>query len=524
MPSRPFRVLGAMAVACLAITCAPIAHADTDDSLSTKTPYRYSGGTLQAPPVGFRPVNTQVVARHGSRGLSSFKYDALTMAIWEKANELGAVTPLGQDVHAQAMKLHEANENLGNEDTWAHMEADGVELSKGNKLERGYGNLTEVGADQHRQLGERLAHRMPEIFNGEDNTVVVESSGEPRAAESGYDFVTGLLHGAPQMSGHMSRAIKADTKTLYFHKDKSNPDYKAYKEYQDSKELSDYVDAVNSRPEVRKAAREVLEKIYTKDFVDRLAAGEWTFKTPEGKKAKNDVDAALNLYNLYIIAPSMAAETKVDFAKYFTRDQANVFAMSLDAEDYAEKGPGFKGSDIAHRNARPLLDDFLAQIDQQTEDHPKGSATLRFAHAETLVPFEALIGAPGSRTQISPQDTNFWQVTDWRGAKVAPLASNVQWDVFQSGSGQKVVRMLLNEQQATFGRGCRPISVNSFFYTVDELKHCLTGASIADGGWLVKPSGDGPSIPTTPAPSSTAPTVTPSRPGGFTGALPATGV
>ena len=84
--------------------------------------------------------------------------------------------------------------------------------------------------------------------------------------------------------------------------------------------------------------------------------------------------------------------------------------------------------------------------------------------------------------------------------------------------------MLLNEQQATFGRGCRPISVNSFFYTVDELKHCLTGASIADGGWLVKPSGDGPSTPTTPAPSSTAPTVTPSRPGGFTGALPATGV
>ena len=524
MPSRPFRVLGAMAVGCLAITCAPIAHADTDDSLSTKTPYRYSGGALQAPPVGFHPVNTQVVARHGSRGLSSFKYDALTMAIWEKANELGAVTPLGQDVHAQAMKLHEANENLGNEGTWAHMEADGVELSKGNKLERGYGNLTRVGADQHRQLGERLAHRMPEIFNGEDNTVVVESSGEPRAAESGYDFVTGLLHGAPQMSGHMSRAIKADTKTLYFHKDKSNPDYKAYKEYQDSKELSDYVDAVNSRPEVRKAAREVLEKIYTKDFVDRLAAGEWTFETPEGKKAKNDVDAALNLYNLYIIAPSMAAETKVDFAKYFTKDQANVFAMSLDAEDYAEKGPGFKGSDIAHRNARPLLNDFLAQIDQQTKDHRKGSATLRFAHAETLVPFEALIGAPGSRTQISPQDTNFWQATDWRGAKVAPLASNVQWDVFEWGSGQKVVRMLLNEQQATFGRGCRPISVNSFFYTFDELKHCLTGASIADGGWLVKPFGDGPSAPTTPAPSSTAPTVTPSRPGDFAGALPATGV
>ncbi|MDO4413078.1 histidine-type phosphatase [Cutibacterium sp.] len=419
------------------------------------------------------------------------------------------------------MRLHEANEDLGNEDTWAQMEADGVELSKGNEFEKGYGNLTELGTEQHRQLGERLARRMPEIFNADGTSVVVKSSGEPRAAESGYHFVTGLLHGTPQLRGHTTRAIKADTTTLYFHKDKSSPDYKAYQEYQDSEKLSDYVGAVNSRPEVREAAREVLEKIYTKGFVDRLAAGEWTFKTPEGKQAKNEVDAALNLYNLYIIAPSMAAETKVNFAKYFTTEQANVFAMSLDAEDFAEKGPGFNGSDIAYRNARPLLGDFLAQIDQQTKDHPKRSAILRFAHAETLIPFEALIGAPGSRSQISSDDTNFWQATDRRGAAVASLAANVQWDVFESRSGQKVVGMLLNEQQATFGRGCRPVSANSFFYTVDELKHGLTGTSITDGGWLVKPDGGEPS--SAPAPSATAGTATSSKRGDFAVALPATG-
>ncbi|MDO4413079.1 hypothetical protein [Cutibacterium sp.] len=100
MNSTPIRVLSAVTVGCLAFTCAPIAHAATENSLSTKTPYRYPGGELQAPPAGFHPVNTQVIARHGSRGLSSFKYDALTMAIWEKANELGAVAPFGRDVYA----------------------------------------------------------------------------------------------------------------------------------------------------------------------------------------------------------------------------------------------------------------------------------------------------------------------------------------------------------------------------------------------------------------------------------------
>lgn len=466
--------------AVLGLSAVPAQAVDVDNSMSTKTPYAAEGSRYTAPPQGFHAVNTQVVARHGSRGLSGFKYDALTMKVWQKAHELGAVKPAGKNLHQQTEAMHEANEALGDETTWAQM-AGRAQLTGGD-FKRGYGNLTPLGAREHEQMGERLAHRMPELFDGGSGTTVdLVSSGEPRAAESGWHFRSGLLTAAPQAAGNVSETIRSDTATLYFHKDKNNADYKAYKKYLSGDQVKSYVDSVWNQPKSKKYARSVLTRIYSEDFVDRLAAGEWTFEIPSGKKIDNEVDAAVQLYNLYIVAPALG----MDFSQYFTPEEANWFAMLLDAEDYVQKGPGFTGSDISYRNSRPLLDDFFASIDRQSAEHPDGSATLRFAHAETLIPFEALIKAPGSQTQITTGDLDFWKATDWRGASQGRMAANVQWDVFANDQGQQVVRMLLNEREVPFGGTCRAIGDRSVFYTVPELKRCLTGASVPADSWQV---------------------------------------
>ena len=489
----------------LGFSAVPAQAVDVDNSMSTKTPYAAEGSHYTAPPQGFHAVNTQVVARHGSRGLSGFKYDALTMKVWQKAHELGAVKPAGKNLHQQTEAMHEANEALGDEATWAQM-AGRAQLTGGD-FKRGYGNLTPLGARGHEQMGERLAHRMPELFDGGSGTTVdLVSSGEPRAAESGWHFRSGLLTAAPQAAGNVSETIRSDTATLYFHKDKNNADYKAYKKYLSGDRVKNYVDSVWNQPKSKKYARSVLTRIYSEDFVDRLAAGEWTFEIPSGKKIDNEVDAAVQLYNLYIVAPALG----MDFSQYFTPEEANWFAMLLDAEDYVQKGPGFVGSDISHRNSRPLLDDFFASIDRQSAEHPDGSATLRFAHAETLIPFEALIKAPGSQTQITASDLDFWKATDWRGASQGRMAANVQWDVFANDQGQQVVRMLLNEREVPFGGTCRAIGDGSVFYTVPELKRCLTGASVPADSWQVATSQQsgtsspqpGDRTPSSPAPAS----------------------
>ena len=127
-----------------------------------------------------------------------------------------------------------------------------------------YGNLTPLGAREHEQMGERLAHRMPELFDGGSGTTVdLVSSGEPRAAESGWHFRSGLLTAAPQAAGNVSETIRSDTATLYFHKDKNNADYKAYKKYLSGDQVKNYVDSVWNQPKSKKYARSVLTRIYS---------------------------------------------------------------------------------------------------------------------------------------------------------------------------------------------------------------------------------------------------------------------
>ena len=107
-----------------------------------------------------------------------------------------------------------------------------------------------------------------------------------------------------------------------------------------------------------------------------------------------------------------------------------MFAWALDAEDFYEKGPSYAGQDETYTIAQPLLDDFFSSIDERVNG---GStvATFRFAHAETMMPFAALLGLPGSTQQAAASTTDVYTYAnnEWRGESVTPMAANVQWDV-----------------------------------------------------------------------------------------------
>ena len=60
--------------------------------LGSKAPYapQQDSATYEAPPPGFTPVFTQIVARHGSRGLSSASNDLAMYSMWLTAQSGGA--------------------------------------------------------------------------------------------------------------------------------------------------------------------------------------------------------------------------------------------------------------------------------------------------------------------------------------------------------------------------------------------------------------------------------------------------
>lgn len=96
---------------------------------------------------------------------------------------------------------------------------------------------------------------------------------------------------------------------------------------------------------------------------------------------------------------------------------------------------------------------------------------LRFTHAEEIFPLATLLGLPGSTKRL-PQSTLFNYANDpFRGAEIAPMGADIQWDLFTNGRTY-LVRMLYNERQTAFQPSCAPIHRGSDFYSLDELEHC----------------------------------------------------
>ncbi|MER2206683.1 MAG: histidine-type phosphatase, partial [Rhodococcus sp. (in: high G+C Gram-positive bacteria)] len=117
--------------------------ASTDGGFTSKTPYSPGQriADYQAPPTGYSPVYTESVARHGSRALSSLKYDDLSLQLWELAEAENALTSVGKEFGPALRDLMAANKKLG------------------------YGNLSGLGVTEHRQLGARVTERLPQLFD-----------------------------------------------------------------------------------------------------------------------------------------------------------------------------------------------------------------------------------------------------------------------------------------------------------------------------------------------------------------------
>lgn len=64
--------------------------------------------------------------------------------------------------------------------------------------------------------------------------------------------------------------------------------------------------------------------------------------------------------------------------------------------------------------------------------------------------------------------------SDWRGARVAPMAANLQWDLYANPAGTLLVRMLYNEKETAFKPACDAarIAPGSFFYDYARLRAC----------------------------------------------------
>ncbi|MGL4344640.1 MAG: histidine-type phosphatase [Cellulosilyticaceae bacterium] len=358
--------------------------------LGTQTPYILGPERYIKPPRGYKPVYINHLGRHGARYLTSEEPLEVLLETLEDAAQKGQLTVEGFTLKRQIEVLKE--------------------LDKGE-----YGLLTSSGVQMEQGIARRMYAHFPEVFGREVEAV---STYVERTKQSMDAFLEELAHyTSPQQFVATSNG-KVDPILRFFDLNKAYIHYK--KEGRWRQEVSQYAKRTDR-------ARCVITPFFSEGYIRQI---------------QDPLGVATALYKIY--TNQYDTEQGVALGEYFTPCDMKYFWENSNLEAYLEKGPSQVGQNLPTEIAYPLLVDFL-RTSWESLSEGNRSANLRFAHAETIIPFASLLGIKGAATQ-----TNKWcQVSClWKDYKVAPMAANIQWVFYQKEGCDKVlVKVLYNERE-----------------------------------------------------------------------------
>ncbi|MBD5233001.1 MAG: histidine phosphatase family protein [Bacteroidales bacterium] len=409
----PALILAAL-VALIATAAGPMATDYTFGQCEgSLTPYPSKIET-PAYPDSLTPVFINHVGRHGARyPASSANCLALQRAL-AKADSAGTITPLGRSLAALNNKV--------------------MTLSEGR-----WGALDSLGMAEQAGIATRMFYNYAEAF-GKGKTVQALSSYSPRAMMSMFSFVHQLdrlnnrlsfTTSTGSVNSPLLRPFDTDEDYIAFRREKTwQPAYDAY--------LAEACPLT--------AIKRVLGDAYPADDLHELR------------------DLALVEY--YVLAGLQAMGLPSEMQKYFTLDEANALWSCFNLRQYLQR----TATTVSAVPAEIAADLVLNIIDTTdafiTGQNTSTSAVLRFGHAETLMPLLSLLRIPGCRYMTNYFDT---VARHWRDFYVVPMASNIQFIVFQSNkTGRYYVRVDLNEMPVALRSGDSEV-----YYPWGELRRYL---------------------------------------------------
>ncbi|XAR71902.1 Multiple inositol-polyphosphate phosphatase [Bertholletia excelsa] len=394
------------------------------------------------------PIHLNLVARHGTRAPTTKKLKELNLLATY-------MEVLLQDAKQQQLAMQKVPSWLwGWRSPW-----------KG-KVKGG--ELTREGEDELYQLGLRIRDKFPQLFNEDyhpDVYSIKATQIDPRASASAVAFGMGLFSGRGNLGPGHHRAFAVSTETrasdiwLRFHDCCQN--YKAFRKSQE--------------PAVDKLKEPTLDEItnalvsrYGLSFTRRETSTLW-FLCKQEASLLNITDQACGL---------------------FTPSEIALLEWMDDLEVFILKG---YGNALNYRMGVPLLRDVIESMEQaikaKEEGHAPGSyekARLRFAHAETLLPFSCLIGLflDGSEFEKIQKEEPLQVPSkpphrrNWRASLAAPFAGNnmlVLYSCPAESSNKYFVRVLHNEHPVLIP-GCDnsdfcPFEVFKERIVIPHLKH-----------------------------------------------------
>ncbi len=350
-------------------------------------------------PKGYEPFYISHYSRHGSRYLIGDRDYRRVLDLMQKGHDAGALTPLGEDVLGRLQRI------------WPEAEKRG-------------GDLTPLGARQHKGIARRMYKAYPQVF-ADDAEMTARSTVVMRCAHSMMAFCEGLKEENPRLE------IPKESSDRYmgylnYHGDESNH----------------FTRQGGSWYEENRKFREAMTRpgrLVESLFADSLFV-------------VRNVNPSDIMWGLYWIAVDMQnMETREDFMDIFTTEELFDLWRSHNYSFYVTNSNPPSANGLLLSNSRPQLKNMLESAQQKIRDGKRG-ADLRFGHDGNLIPLAGLLNLENCYgSEADPYKLH----EVYADFKIAPMAGNVQLVFFrpkdvkkQSADGSDVlVKFMLNERE-----------------------------------------------------------------------------
>ncbi len=364
-------------------------------------PYtRLSPPALAPAPEGYEPFHIEHYGRHGSRWHIGQKAYNEPVRMLEIAERNGKLTPRGTELLAQLREIAAAS--IGRD-----------------------GELTPLGAQQHRQIARRMVANFPQVF-ADSAYVNANSSVVIRCILSMDNELQEMLAANPRLQ----ITSDASASTMY---------------YIGRRDLSgvDSVYVVQMRDRGREALREFGKKHHTgTSFIDKIFT-DATF-------AADSIDLPQlfhYLYNIAANAQSLEYSTFPQYAPYdlFTDDELTEYWTYQNARWFLDHGNTKLTGNVMPMLQSSLLRNIILSADTALVTGRNG-ANLRFGHETILMPLTVLMELDDYGREINDLDS---VASQWHNYEIFPMGSNIQMIFYRpvGGEGDILVKVLLNEQE-----------------------------------------------------------------------------
>ena len=352
---------------------------------------------LTPAPDGKKPFYISHYGRHGSRYLIEKKAYTVPYQTLSKADSLGKLTPLGQEVLQRVSALSDEAENR-------------------------WGELTPLGARQHREIAKRMYERFPEVFAG-DVCLDAKSTVVIRCILSMENALMQLMMLNPSLRIRHDASYH-DMYYMNLHDQKLND------------QKMDSVSKARLEAYVEKYSHD--EAVMTKLFNDR-------------NYVREQVDARQLVRGLFDLASNVQnteSRKKLTLYDIFSDDEIYDNWKVRNMWWYINYGAYAGNGGTQPYSQRNLLRRIIEEADSCILLERPG-ATLRYGHETMVLPLTCLLDLDGYGLQTDNLES--LERKGWANYKIFPMAANIQFVFYRSDPQDKdvLVKVLLNENEVT---------------------------------------------------------------------------